>query len=60
MGRVITTYGVIARIIVVIAIQLSIRFQPDHGSRGMVVDYLTMLVALTMIFIGVKRYRDTV
>jgi hypothetical protein len=26
----------------------------------MVVGYLTTLVALTMIFMGVQRYRDTV
>ncbi len=60
MGRVIATYRVIVGIIVVVGIQLSIRFQAGHGLRGIMVGYLTTLVALTMIFIGVQRYRDTV
>lgn len=59
MGRIIAVYGTIAGIIVVAGMQLGIHFVSDHGSFGMVVGYLTMLVALSMVFVGVKRYRDT-
>jgi Protein of unknown function (DUF4199) len=60
MGRIIAVYGIIAGIIVAVGMQLGIQFVSDHGSLGMVVGYLTMLVALSMVFVGVKRYRDTV
>jgi hypothetical protein len=59
MGRIIAVYGIIGGIIVVVGMQLGIHFVSDHGSFGMVVGYLTMLVALSMVFVGVKRYRDT-
>ena len=59
MGRIIAVYGIIGGIIVVVGMQTSIHLMSDHGSFGMVVGYLTMLVALTMVFVGVKRYRDT-
>ncbi|UVO53423.1 DUF4199 domain-containing protein [Sphingomonas sp. SUN039] len=60
MGRIIAVYGIIGGIVVALGMQLSIRFVSDHGTLGMVVGYLTMLVALSMVFVGVKRYRDTV
>jgi hypothetical protein len=59
MGRIIAVYGIIGGIFVAIGMQISIYFVSDHGSLGMVVGYLTMLVALSMVFVGVKRYRDT-
>jgi uncharacterized membrane protein YhaH (DUF805 family) len=59
MGRIIAVYGIIAGIIVAVGMQLGIHFVSDHGLLGMVVGYLTMLVALSMVFVGVKRYRDT-
>ena len=60
MGRIIAVYGIIAGVIVAVGMQISIHFVSDHGSFGMVVGYLTMLVALSMVFVGVKRYRDMV
>ena len=59
MGRIIAVYGIIAGVIVAVGMQISIHFVSDHGSFGMVVGYLTMLVALSMVFVGVKKYRDT-
>jgi hypothetical protein len=59
MGRIIAVYGVIAGVIVAVGMQIGINLVSDHGSYGMIVGYLTMLVALSMVFVGVKRYRDT-
>ena len=58
MGRIIAVYGVIAGVIVIIGMFISITFVADHGTMGMVAGYLSMLVALLFVFIGVKRYRD--
>ncbi len=60
MGRIITVYGFIGGVIVAIGMWLGMVAVPEgHGLLGMVVGYLTMLVAMTMVFAGVKRYRDT-
>jgi hypothetical protein len=58
MGRIIAVYGAIAGVIVIIGMFISITFVADHGTMGMVAGYLSMLVALVFVFIGVKRYRD--
>lgn len=60
MARIIGVYGIIGGIIVAIGMALSIAFVSDHGMVGMVVGYLTMLAALSMVFVGMKQYRDTV
>jgi hypothetical protein len=59
MLRIIGIYGVIGGIIVVIGMWSGITFVSDHGTIGMIVGYLTMLVAMSMVFVGVKQYRDT-
>lgn len=58
MGRIIAVYGVIAGVIVVLGMYTSIAVVSDHGTMGMVAGYLSMLVALSFVFVGVKRYRD--
>jgi hypothetical protein len=58
MGRIITIYGLIAAVIVIIGWNIGIWFVPEGGSTGMVVGYLSMLVATSFVFVGVKRYRD--
>ena len=58
MGRIIAVYGVIAGVIVVLGMFISISVVSDHGTMGMVAGYLSMLVALIFVFVGVKRYRD--
>ena len=55
-------YGVIAGLIVA-APMLGLYFSAKPGEPhvgGWVIGYLTMLVALTMVFLGIKHYRDKV
>ena len=58
MTRMILTYGLISGLMV--GIPLSIITSSAHigGVLGMVVGYLTMLVALSMVFLAIKRRRD--
>lgn len=58
MGRIIAVYGVIAGVIVAIGMFINVSFIADYGMMGMVAGYLSMLVALIFVFVGVKRYRD--
>ncbi len=60
MGRIIIIYGIIGGIIVAIGMLLGILLVPGGGALGMAVGYLAMLVALSMVFMGVRSYRDTV
>lgn len=59
MGRIIATYGIIGGIIVAIGMWLGITFVPHGGGAGMAAGYLSMLIALSMVFVGVRQYRDT-
>ncbi len=58
MTRLITTYGAIAGIIELILLALSMGLVADHGMLGMALGYLSMLIALSLVFAGVKKYRD--
>ena len=61
MGRIIGIYGVIGGIIVAIGTYAGMAAVPDGGGTiGMVVGYLTMLIALSMVFVGVRQYRNEV
>jgi Protein of unknown function (DUF4199) len=59
MGRIILVYGSIAGVIVIAGWTLAMSLGADGGTGGMIAGYLSMLVAFSMIFAGVKRYRDT-
>ena len=54
MIRIIGIYGVIAGAIVAAAMVAAMAI----GMHSMVIGYLSMLVALSMVFVGVKKYRD--
>lgn len=59
MGRIIFIYGAIGGIVVAAGTWIGMSSQPDGGGAwGMVVGYLTMLIALSTVFVGVKQYRD--
>jgi len=52
-------YGCIAGAIAISLISVMIGMDlTGHDSTAMWVSYLIMLIALTLIFVGVKRYRD--
>jgi hypothetical protein len=58
MGRIAFIYGAIAGCIVIGTMILSFVLGAGHGDSSLIFGYLVMIVALTMIFIGVKQFRD--
>jgi hypothetical protein len=61
MTNIIFLYGTIAGLIVIGAIIATIVAaggEPDTSSHSVWLGYLIMIIALSMIFFGVKRYRD--
>jgi len=53
------SYGTIAGLLVGVPLSIfTITGTSDHGSSGMLIGYLTMLIALSTIFLAIKRYRD--
>lgn len=58
MKRIVLVYGSIAGVIVTASLTLSMAASTGHGVAGLVVGYLSMLIALSMVFVGVKKYRD--
>lgn len=60
MWRKIFVHGVIAGLIVGgFLFGIGVFSRPEASTSGVVIGYLTMLVALTAVFVGVKSYRDT-
>lgn len=58
MTRCALVYGAIAGSIVIASILISFMLGSDHGGGSMMLGYLIMIVALSLIFLGVKRFRD--
>ena len=59
MKKVIWTYGLVAGAITMLSIAIATIFHDQIGfDKGMYVGYSMMLLAFSMIFIGVKNYRD--
>lgn len=60
MFRKILIYGLIAGLIagVPMSIMTAMPKHEDSGASAMVIGYLTMLIALSAVFVAVKRHRD--
>jgi hypothetical protein len=61
MRKTILTYGLIGGFIVSTVMVISFRIynnNPDY-EPGMLVGYASMIAAFSMIFVGIKNYRDT-
>lgn len=60
MARIALIYGTLAGVIVIACTVASFSLTESYGhhSGSLWLGYLIMIVALTMIFFGVKRYRD--
>lgn len=59
MFRSILTYGLIAGLLVGGISFATFTFGDEHNFEyGMVIGYATMLLALSAVFVGIKRYRD--
>lgn len=56
--RTILTYGTISGAILAVLFLTTLHFGNMDNSVGMAIGFLTMFVALSVIFVGVKRYRD--
>ncbi len=61
MLKTILTYGLIAGCVVAIPMLLQATVLNGHPplAYAMLIGYATMLIALSAVFIGIKRYRDT-
>jgi hypothetical protein len=60
MTRTILIYGLIAGLIVAVPMVAGMVFWPsdEPADHGVLIGYLTMLVALSAVFLGVKHHRD--
>jgi|SRR3954469_21576121 hypothetical protein len=63
MFSLILRFGLIGGVIVVTPMFIlwsQVKAGDPHPPGGMLITYLTMLVALTMVFVGIKQYRDKI
>ena len=62
MRKIILTYGVISGLVVIgsmiFGIVIGLDENAESGTNLEYIGYLIMLVALSIIFVGIKRYRD--
>jgi Protein of unknown function (DUF4199) len=60
MRRIILTHGVLAGVIIIgtMILAQTLGGDTDHGAGSLWFGYLTMLVALSLVFLGIKRHRD--
>ena len=62
MAKIIITFGLLAGVIAIGSVILGLSVTSDNQSVQALewLGYLVMLVALSLVFIGIKRYRDRV
>ena len=60
MGRIIWTYGSIGGIVLAGSFLVGYLMGAEIDDHNVIVGYATMLVALSMVFVGLKKYRDTI
>ena len=58
MQQVIWKYGIFAGVILAALMFLTIPFVDTIGNMGIVLGYTTMLIGFTMIFFGIRAYRN--
>ena len=59
MKKTILTYGLIGGLIVSTVMVISFQvYRNTNSEPGMLVGYTSMIVAFSMIFVGIKNYRD--
>ncbi len=60
MKKIVITYGVIAGIVIIGSTILGLNFTGERGDMKFLewLGYLIMIVAFSMIFVGIKKYRD--
>ncbi len=60
MKKIIITYGIISGVIVITSMLIGMNMASgsESGDFSVWMGYLFMIVALTLVFIGVKRHRD--
>src|SRR5690348_7779661 len=59
MLRTISLYGLIAGLVVAIPMNVLLMLFPHgEGGGGLLTGYTLMIIALSFVFVGVKRYRD--
>src|SRR5688572_9542231 len=56
--RYILTYGLLAGFVIILTMIAGITFARETFFASAVYGYLVMLIAMTFIFVGVKRHRD--
>ncbi|HMS21144.1 MAG TPA: DUF4199 domain-containing protein [Sphingorhabdus sp.] len=60
MGRIIAVYGTIGGLVLASSFLVGWLMGAEIDDHNVFVGYSIMLVALSMVFVGVKKYRDTV
>jgi hypothetical protein len=58
MPRIILTYGAVAGLIVISSFLIPYHLGQQHAGGSLFMGYLVMLLALSLIFVAVKRHRD--
>lgn len=58
MQRIVFVYGAIAGVILVASLALVMVVGVHGGTLGMALGFLSMFIALSLVFVGVKKFRD--